>query len=83
MANLQEINPGQRVRITMQNPRVSGDLLNCIEGTVMRFGQTKTGSWYAHSKDGKLWLDRVEIKKADGELTVCNLDQYSKIEILS
>lgn len=83
MANLQEINPGQRVRITMQHPKQSGDLLNSVEGTVLRFGQTKTGSWYAHSKDGKLWLDRVEIKKSDGELTVCNLDQYSKIEILN
>ena len=83
MATLQEIKPGQRIRVTMQHPRVSGDLLNCVEGVVVRFGQTKTGSWYAHSRDGKLWLDRVEIKKADGELVVCNLDQYSTVEVLS
>ena len=84
MATLQDINPGQRIRITMQHPcGVSGDLRNSVEGTVQRFGQSKTGSWYAHSKDGKLWLDRVELKKADGELAICNLDQYSTIEILN
>lgn len=83
MATLQEIKPGQRIRVTMQHPRVSGDLLNCVEGVVVRFGQTKTGAWYAHSRDGKLWLDRVEIEKADGELVVCNLDQYSTVEVLS
>jgi hypothetical protein len=82
MTTLRDINPGQRIRIIEQHPRFTGDLKACVEGVVLRFGQAKTGSWYAHSRDGKLWLDRVELKKDDGELAVVNLDQYSAIEIL-
>ncbi|MDX2119027.1 MAG: hypothetical protein SFY96_12675 [Planctomycetota bacterium] len=75
--------PGQRVRVTQQQPRQSGDMVTTVEGTVLRFGQQKTGSWYAHSKDHKLWLDRLELRKDDGELVALNLDQYSSVEILA
>ena len=74
--------PGQRIRITQQVPRLSGTLTTRIEGEVVSFGQSKTGSWFAHSKDKKLWLDRVELRKHDGELVVVNLDQYSRVEAL-
>ena len=72
--------PGQRVRVTQTIPRQSGPLRSTVEGTVVRFGQQKTGSWFAHSKDHKLWLDRLELKKDDGEIVVVNLDQYSLVE---
>jgi len=72
--------PGQRVRVTQTIPRQTGPLKISVEGTVVRFGQQKTGSWYAHSKDHKLWLDRLELKKDDGEIVVVNLDQYSLVE---
>ncbi|MEL6330635.1 MAG: hypothetical protein AAFR38_13340 [Planctomycetota bacterium] len=73
---------GSRVRITQSVPRLSGTMTTQVEGEVVSFGQSKTGSWFAHSKDKKLWLDRVELRKADGELVVCNLDQYSVVEAL-
>jgi hypothetical protein len=73
---------GARVRITQQVPRIIDAMTTRVEGIVIRFGQQKTGSWYAHSQDDKLWLDRVELRKDDGELVVLNLDQYSRIEIL-
>lgn len=72
--------PGQRVRIIQQVPRQSGTMTTRVEGTVRSFGQSKTGSWFAHSKDKKLWLDRVELQKDDGEIAVVNLDQYSRVE---
>lgn len=75
--------PGQRVRVTQQTPRLSGSLSTIVEGVILRFGQQKTGSWFAHSKDHKLWLDRLELRKDDGELVVVNLDQYSHVEILT
>ena len=53
-----------------------------VVGTVVEYRQKQTGSWYAHSKDEKLWLDRLLIRKEDGELTTLNLDEYSHIEIL-
>ncbi|HLO41690.1 MAG TPA: hypothetical protein VK176_11760 [Phycisphaerales bacterium] len=75
--------PGQRVRVTQQIPRQSGTSSITVEGIVLRAGQQKTGSWFAHSKDDRLWLDRLEIRKDDGERIVMNLDQYSSVEVLS
>lgn len=74
--------PGQRVRITQQIPRQTGTLTTTIEGTVVSSGQQKTGSWYAHSKDHKFWLERLEIRKDDGEIVYVNLDRYSHVELL-
>ncbi len=73
---------GQRVRITQRVPRLSESMSITIEGTVVRVGQGKTGSWYAHGKDGKVWLDRLEVKRDDGEMVVCNLDQYSIVDVV-
>lgn len=79
---------GMRVRVTQQIPRLDrvkgdgGTVTTIVEGVVVGFTQQKTGSWYAHAKDHKVWLDRLELKKDDGEQVVLNLDQYSSVEIL-
>jgi len=75
--------PGMRVRITQQIPFGSKPVTTTIEGAILRYGQQKTGSWFAHARDDKLWLDRIELRKDDGELIVCNLDQYSVVEVLN
>ncbi len=67
--------PGTRVRVTQQLPAVQRVSTTTVEGTVVRYRQSMTGSWFAHSLHDKLWLDRLELKKADGELVVLNLDQ--------
>lgn len=74
--------PGMRVRVTQQIARGSQPLANTVEGTVVRFGQGKTGSWFAHAKDDRLWLDRLELRMDDGELVTLNLDQYSRVEVV-
>jgi hypothetical protein len=76
---------GQRVRVTQQVPHLgNGDATLCssVEGVVVGFSQEKTGSWYAHSKDHKLWIDRLQVRKDDGELVYVNLDQYSSVEVI-
>ncbi|MEM6332633.1 MAG: hypothetical protein AAF823_04760 [Planctomycetota bacterium] len=73
--------PGDRVRVTQQVQHKQWS--SVVEGEVVAVEQRKTGSWFAHSKDDRLWLDRLELRKDDGELIVCNLDQYSHIERLS
>lgn len=73
---------GQRVRIIQQIPRAKDTFTITIEGVIRRFGQQKTGSWFAHGKDDKLWLDRIELLKDDGEQVVINLDQFSRVELL-
>jgi hypothetical protein len=79
--------PGQRVRVTQQIMRLErpggGPLQTAVEGTVVSFQQQKTGSWYAHSRDHKLWLDRLELRKDDGEIVFLNLDHYSHVDVLS
>ena len=73
--------PGAKVKVTQQIAARHYSLPAVIKGTVVDFGQKETGSWFAHSRDDRLWLDRLTLKKADGEITTLNLDDYSLIEI--
>jgi len=74
---------GDRVKVTQQIPQRDGDCwVSETEGVIVRFAQKKTGSWYAHAKDERLWLDRLTLQLDDGEIVVCNLDRYSHIERL-
>ena len=77
---MQQFDPGVKVKVIQQVPRQNGGLSSETVGTVVRYEQSKTGSWYAHSKDDRLWLDRLILLKEDGEKIVMNLDQYSVVE---
>lgn len=79
---MENLTPGATVRITQQFPRMSGTMVSTVEGVVTRVGQEKSGSWFAHTRDNKVWIDRVELRKKDGELVVLNLDRYSAVEVL-
>ena len=70
--------PGTRVTVTQQVQKRRWTTE--VTGTVLSFEQRKTGSWYAHGKDDKLWLDRLTIQKDDGEIVTMNLDRYSHLE---
>lgn len=74
---------GSRVRVTQQIQFAKKSLSTTFEGVIQRFGQQKTGSWFAHAKDDKLWLDRLELRKDDGEIVYVNLDQNSVVQTLS
>jgi hypothetical protein len=74
---------GNQVAITQQVAARHYALATKVVGTVVKYEQRPTGSWFAHSDRDKLWLDRVVIKKPDGEITTLNLDEYSHVEILS
>ncbi|MGB0766844.1 MAG: hypothetical protein ACPGYV_03955 [Phycisphaeraceae bacterium] len=75
--------PGTRVRITKQVSRLGKVPTTAVEGTVVAYDQRKTGSWFAHAKDDKLWLDRLEIEKDDGEIYICNIEAHTVIEIIA
>ncbi len=77
-----QIEPGMRIRVTHEIPMGQSAIRSVVEGTVLRVGQQKTGSWFAHSADKKLWLDRVELQKADGEIAILNLDGMTLVESL-
>jgi hypothetical protein len=83
MSTQTRFEPGTRVKVTQQVPRQAfggGPMATVVTGTVVRYEQMKTGSWYAHAKDDRLWLDRLVLRKDDGEIVYLNLDQYSVVE---
>lgn len=80
--SVDQFKPGQRVAVTQQIPQRQRVWTTRVTGKVLRYEQRKTGSWYAHAKDDKLWLDRLVIEKDDGEIVVCNLDGYTHVEML-
>jgi hypothetical protein len=77
----QKLVPGARVKITQQIPARAYAWSADVRGTVVDFEQKPTGSWFAHSKNDKLWLDRLVLRKDDGEMTTLILDDYSRIEV--
>jgi len=79
---LNELTPGRRVRVTQQLPQHRDVWSTTVEGEVISSGPEPTGSWFAHDKDQKLHLDRINVKTDDGEIVVCNLDQYTHIEFI-
>jgi hypothetical protein len=77
-----ELRPGVRVKVTQQIAARHYTLPTDIVGTIVSYEQRPTGSWYAHGKNDKLWLDRLTLRKEDGEITTLNLDEFTHIELL-
>lgn len=76
------LKPGTKVRVIQQIAARHYAWPTEVRGTVVEFKQQETGSWFAHSKEDKLWLDRLVLRKPDGEITTLNLDDYSHVEIV-
>jgi hypothetical protein len=78
-----QLTPGAAVQVTQQIPHRDRAWTNIVKGTVVASGQRPTGSWFAHSKGDRLWLDRLVIRREDGEILTLILDEYSRVEILA
>ena len=76
-----QLKPGAKVRVTQQIAARNYSWSTPVTGTVVGFEQKPTGSWFAHSKNDRLWLDRLVIRKDDGEISTLNLDEFSHIKI--
>ena len=48
-------------------------------GVVDTWEEEPTGAWYANGRNGKLWLSRLRVRKADGELTTLIIDEQTQI----
>ena len=77
----QQLKPGTRVKVTQQIAGRYYAWPTEVSGTIVSYQQRPTGSWFAHSKDDKLWLVRLTLRKEDGEITTLNLDEYSNVEV--
>jgi hypothetical protein len=72
---------GAKVHVIQQIAARDHSWSSEVRGVVVDFSQKTTGSWYAHGKDDKLWLDRLTLRKPDGELITLILDDYSRVEV--
>lgn len=73
--------PGATVEVVQQIPHRDRAWTQMVRGTIVAYEQRPTGSWYAHSRNDKLWLDRLVLRKADGEIMTLNLDDYSSLKV--
>ena len=77
-----DFQPGQRVKVVQQIPQRDEVWATEVVGTVEKYEQRQSGSWFAHAKGHRIWLDRLVLRKDDGEIVVCNLDNYTHVEVL-
>lgn len=77
-----QLTPGTLVEVTQQIPHRDRTWTNTVRGVIESYQQKQTGSWFAHARGDKLWLDRLSVRKDDGEVFTFNLDEYTRIDIL-
>jgi hypothetical protein len=76
------LKPGEHVRVHQVIVGRDKQWPSEVEGEIVEYVAQPTGSWYAHGPKGKLWLERLIIRKADGELSSLVLDQGSQVTVL-
>ena len=78
-----QLESGHRIIITQQIPQHDKVWTTRVEGTVVRVVQKMTGSWFAGSRNERLWLDRLLVRKDDGEMVMFVLDQYTQVRVIA
>jgi len=71
--------PGTQVCVTETTFRREQSIQTQVVGVVDAWENLPTGSWFAHGKKDKLWLKRLRLRKADGEITLLVLDDGTAI----
>lgn len=71
--------PGTPVRVRQVVERRRDSIEVEIVGTIESWDELPTGSWHAHGRHDRLWLKRLKLRKADGELTLLVIDDLTAI----
>lgn len=74
-----QLQPSQRVRVIQSIDAGDNRWAAQVEGTVVDCAPHPTGSWHAHGKGDKLWLQRLRLAKDDGEIVDLILDEASVV----
>lgn len=77
-----QLSPSQRIRVVQTISTRSPGWATGIEGTVVEMSAQPTGSWFAHGKNDRLWLQRLRLAKDDGEIVDLVLDDTSVVTII-
>lgn len=78
-----QLKPGQQVRISQEIDRREGAWKSQVVGTVVSAAPEQSGSWHARGKGQKLWLYRVRLQRENGEQTTVVVDQNTTIEAIT
>lgn len=78
-----QLQPGTRVRVEQHIRLRERAWTNEVTGEVLSHKPENTASWFAHSNNGRLWLNRIRLKKDDGEIVVLNVDPETHVTILN
>jgi len=79
-STIEELFPkGTPVRVIQTTKRRVASYEAESVGVVEAWENRPTGSWYAHGKNDKLWLRRLKLRKADGEITLLVIDDATTI----
>ena len=76
------ITPKQRVRVLQSVKTRTGDWTIPIEGEVLLYAPDSTGSWFTHGKNDRLWLQRLRLRRDDGEIIDLIIDENSTIQVI-
>jgi|GEM_PF-351141 len=80
LQSLKELFPeGTPVRVLQTTRRRDASYEAESVGVVQAWETLATGSWFAHGKNDKLWLTRLRLRKADGEITLLVIDDATSI----
>jgi len=77
-----DVRPGMRIKVSQTIDRRAGSWTTELIGIVLSVEPQPTGAWFAHGKDDKYWLVRIQIQKDDGEISLLILDQHTRITVL-
>ena len=71
--------PGTPVRVREVTERRGQPIQVETVGVVEEWEELPTGSWFAHGKNDKLWLQRMKLRKVDGEISLIVVDDGTSI----
>ena len=70
---------GTPVLVVQRIPQTDPSLEARTAGVIDSCEEEPTGAWYAHGRNGKLWISRLHLRKADRELTTLTIDEQTQI----
>ena len=80
MPSLDEMFPAATPVCVRQTVERRGESFSAeVVGTVESWERQPTGSWHVRGKNARLWLDRLVLRKADGELVLLVIDDSTEI----
>lgn len=81
MSRYTTLEPGIRVKVTQAIRRREDEWSTEVEGVVVKHETKQTGSWFAHAHKHRLWLNRLTLRKDDGELVRLNIDDRTTVTL--